>query len=116
MRFAETAFLVIVPAALATAGTTLHAQELSDLCPDADVDNAAAVVGQVRDVDSGVVLPGARVVAFWGEAEALGNVRGKVGADGSYTLCGLPQDVELELSASFVGFRSPPVTVTCPSP
>lgn len=44
------------------------------------------------------------------------NVRGMVGADGSYTLCGLPRDVELKVSASFLGLRSQTVAVTCTEP
>ncbi len=73
---------------------------------------AAALVGAVRDADSGEPIPGARVVVTWTELQTEGNatqgatvrnVRRRVPVrtrpDGGFVACGLPSDVDLVASA-----------------
>lgn len=68
---------------------------------------AAALVGSVRDADSGEPVSGARVVVTWTELQAEGgqvrNVNRRIPvrtrADGGYVACGLPSGVDLVANA-----------------
>jgi hypothetical protein len=108
--------LVLGAAALLAATVNLHAQSLGDLCPGADPEKSAAVVGVVQDVDSGMILPGARVEARWVQADAAMQVEAPVGVDGTFTLCGLPREVELSVHAWFADHRGHGVVLTMLEP
>ncbi len=73
---------------------------------------AGALLGSVRDADTGEPVGGARVVATWTELQTAGdatqgatvrNVRRRVPvrarADGGFVACGLPAEVDIEVSA-----------------
>lgn len=68
---------------------------------------AGAVLGTVRDADTGTPIGGARVVITWTELQAeAGGVRNvrrrvpvRVRPDGGFVACGLPADVDLVANA-----------------
>jgi len=55
----------------------------------------ASIAGSVRDADSGVPLPGARVVVRW--ADVTRETRS--GSGGGFVICGVPDDADVELQA-----------------
>lgn len=55
----------------------------------------ASFAGSVRDADSGVPLPGARVVVRW--ADSARETRS--GSGGGFVICGVPDDADVELQA-----------------
>lgn len=89
----------------------LAGQDLSDLCPNAGNDEAA-IIGLVQDVDGGMILPGASVVATWSADGEEGREEVQVGPDGTYTLCGVPQNTEISLRARFTQFAGAPIVVS----
>ncbi len=89
----------------------LAGQELSELCPSAG-DDKAAIIGLVQDADGGMILPGASVIATWSADGEEGRAEVQVGLDGTYTLCGVPQDTEISLRARFTQFASEPIVVS----
>ncbi len=99
---------------LATAGShpgVLAAQELAELCPNAG-DDKAAIIGLVQDTDGGMILPGASVIATWSADGDDGRAEVQVGLDGTYTLCGVPQNTEISLHARFTQFAGAPIVVS----
>ncbi|HEY0779607.1 MAG TPA: carboxypeptidase regulatory-like domain-containing protein [Gemmatirosa sp.] len=66
-----------------------------------------ALTGSVRDAETGSPIPGAKVVVTWKEVKSSGGslvnasrrVPAVVRADGGFTVCGLPADVDLVASA-----------------
>lgn len=85
-------------------------------------DSTGAMAGVVRDADSGIPIPGARVVVTW--TELIVDQRGlrqerrrvpvPVRPDGTYTVCGLPGD-ELVASAESGARRTGLVQVAVPA-
>jgi hypothetical protein len=71
---------------------TLRAQELAELCPEADA-AGGALVGMVQDSDIGMILPGAEVTASWVVEGTRRRATAEVAVDGTFTLCGLPRDM-----------------------
>jgi len=78
-----------------------------------------ALLGSVRDADTGAPLPNARVVATWTELQTEGtaeqatsvrNVRRRVPvrarADGGFVVCGLPSGIDLVVNADVPGRAS----------
>jgi len=86
---------------------TLHAR----LCPGTQPAASGVVVGVVRDVDHREALPDASIVASWSEwaIGASGLVRterrasAQADANGSFALCGVPNDVAVIARASAAG-------------
>lgn len=95
---------ILVGTGLAT--RSLHAQELAELCPGADP-GGAALLGFVQDAESGMVLPGADVTASWVREGERERASAQVGMDGSFTLCGLPLEIEVTVRAAFASLRGP---------
>lgn len=70
-----------------------------------------ALVGSVRDAESGAPIPDAKVVVTWKEVKSSGGalinasrrVPVRVRADGGFVACGLPADVDLVASAEARG-------------
>ncbi len=66
-----------------------------------------ALTGSVRDAESGMPIPGAKVIVTWKEVKSSGGALinasrrapAVVRADGGFTVCGLPADVDLVASA-----------------
>lgn len=77
----------------------------------------AVVVGEVRDLDFDVPIPGARVEARWmdpdlGEREQLA----ETDASGRYRICGVTAPSELRLRAELLGRAGGWIPVTVPRP
>lgn len=77
----------------------------------------AVVVGEVRDLDFDVPIPGARVEARWldpdlGEREQLA----QTDASGRYRICGVTAPSELRLRAELLGRAGGWIPVTVPRP
>lgn len=91
---------VYAVALLVAAGPSLSAQQTCD--PTVEV---AIIQGAVRDAESEVPLPGARVRVEWegGSAEA------HAGSDGHFVVCEVPAGEPLRVSAGVAGFSSRPV-------
>ena len=84
-------------------GTTADETVMALLQPKAP----GALTGSVRDAETGTPIPGAKVVVTWKELKSSGGtlinaprrVPAVVRADGGFTACGLPADVDLVASA-----------------
>jgi protocatechuate 3,4-dioxygenase beta subunit len=85
------------------------------LCgPLAPGDSSGALVGTVRDADAGTPIAGAKVVLTWRQLALdarglrLGERRAPATArvDGSYSVCGVPSDVDIVVSADAPGRTS----------
>lgn len=93
-RFGAT-FLGGVPAlALATSGVI--AQQLDEVCPDAQP-GTGALWGLVSDEEAGIGLPGATVVATWENDGDAVRTEGQTALDGGYVLCQVPLGVEVSV-------------------
>ena len=103
-------------AALPLSAAPLTSQELADVCPGSPPDVPAALVGSVRDPESGKVIGGAQVMASWLDTGFVHRVATRTEADGSFTLCGLPRSVELWVSASYGRRGGEPVPHTLTEP
>jgi hypothetical protein len=64
----------------------------------------AALMGRVREADSGIPATGAKVSLVWYELDITGGVRRAprvreaiVGKDGTYRICGLPAEIDAKL-------------------
>ncbi len=109
----RTRLAVTVIGFLAISGTrpdVLSAQSLSDFCPSAG-DDEAAIIGLVQDADGGMILPGASVIATWTMDDQEGEAEVQVGLDGTFTLCGVPREIEISLRAELNQFAGAPVFV-----
>ena len=105
----------VILIAAGPAAHSLHAQELSELCPEATAEQAA-LFGFVQDPESGMVLPGAEVTASWvWEGERV-RALAPVGMDGGFTLCGLPLEVEFTVRAAFADRWGPTATLVMNGP
>jgi hypothetical protein len=71
------------------------------------------IAGRVLDARTGVPLPGARVVASWGERQGMA-VATRADAAGRYELCGAPAGATVVVRASFPE-RSAEATVMAPT-
>lgn len=87
----------------------LRAQVLTDFCPEADESSEAAIVGIVSDAESEMILPGAEVVASWVADGVRQRSETQTGIDGVYTICGLPQGMDMQVRASLGVHRGEPV-------
>jgi hypothetical protein len=94
---------------------SLRAQDLTELCPEADP-LGAALVGFVQDSESGMVLPGAEVTASWVREGEHERALTQVGIDGGFTLCGLPLAIEVTVRAAFANRRGPSTTLVMNDP
>jgi len=99
MRRSLTALVPGIAFALLVA-STVSAQELSEICPNAE-DGTGAIWGLVSDPDAGMGLPGARVVASWTEDGKKKSADVETQLDGSYTLCYVPLGVDLTVQPMF---------------
>jgi hypothetical protein len=79
----------------------------------------AALVGRVREADTGVPAVGAKVSLVWYEIEVTSGVRraprvreATVGPDGSYRLCGLPAELDGKVQVIRGPLTSGEITVT----
>jgi hypothetical protein len=70
----------------------------------------------VQDSDIGMILPGAEVTASWVVEGTRRRATAEVAVDGTFTLCGLPRDMELALRVGFANKRSPMVSLTLDAP
>jgi hypothetical protein len=85
-------------------------------------DSSGALVGQVRDADSGSPIAGARVVVSWleinigagGLRQEQQRVPAQTRADGGYAICGLPND-RVIVSADSGALRSGLIEVDVPT-
>lgn len=81
--------------------------------------STALVFGTVRDAEAGAALPGAVVRVTWTDFELAGvGVRQRpreqvdtAGADGSYVLCGVPNDIAVTLGGEFGTQRTGALTL-----
>lgn len=73
-----------------------HAQQLTEVCPDA-TPGTGALWGLVTDAETGIGLPGATVVATWEGDGGPVRTEGQTAIDGGYVLCHIPRGVELSL-------------------
>ena len=94
---------------------SLGAQELAEVCPEAD-QTGAALLGFVQDAESGMVLPGAEVTASWVRDGPRERALAQVGVDGGFTLCGLPLEIEVTVRAAFASRRGPSTTLVMNEP
>ena len=93
-------------------GTPGAAQVRTTLCPNTPRERGA-LVGQVRDAESGNPVAGAKVVLTWSELrvneEGVRNVRRRapvrVREDGGFLACDLPAETELVANAEAPGRR-----------
>lgn len=104
---------IVIGAGLAS--QSLRAQELAELCPEADP-TGAALIGFVQDSESGMVLPGAEVTASWLREGERQRALTEVGFDGGFTLCGLPLEIEVTVRAAFASYRGPSTTLVMNDP
>ena len=89
------------------------------LCGPPKDKSVAAVVGRVRDVDTGLPIAAATVETFWAEFEyvaksfkrRLFKATTRTGSTGSYILCGVPSDVPLDITARAGVWQAGPITV-----
>lgn len=96
---------------------------VNSMCPGGVKEDAAVVRGAVLRADSGARVPGARVVARWGDSSSPGSgphapsQEHSATADegGHFTFCGLPRDRALELRAVEAGSRGEPLMLTLAS-
>ena len=93
---------------LALAPVAVSAQELDEVCPDAQP-GTGATWGLVADIDSGIGLPGATVVATWERDGAAERSEAQTALDGGYVLCGLPLDTELSVQPMVASVGGPVV-------
>ena len=98
-------------AALALAASGAIAQELGEVCPDAQP-GTGALWGLVSDAEAGIGLPGATVVATW-ESDAEGTrIEGQTRLDGGYVLCDVPLGVEVSVQPIVAGLGGTAVVTT----
>lgn len=83
----------------------VSAQSLTDFCPDGDPESEAAVVGIVSDAESGMQLPGAEVAASWVADGIRQRATAQTDLEGVYIICGLPQELEMQVRAAIGGHR-----------
>jgi hypothetical protein len=114
IRPALLSFTAAFAAGIAFSGN-LDAQEIAELCPAADRAEGA-VMGMVQDAEIGMILPGAEVTASWVVEGTRRRATAEVAVDGTYTLCGLPQDLEMGVRAGFANRRGPLVTIILDAP
>ena len=88
------------------------AQDFTDFCPDGNEETDAAVVGYVTDPDLNTVVPGVSVAASWVQDGARRRIVADANLEGLFTLCGLPQESEVSLRASFGDRRGSAVPYT----
>ena len=82
--------------ALALAASGAIAQELDEICPDAQP-GTGALWGLVSDADAGIGLPGATAVATWENDGDAVRAEGQTALDGGYVLCHVPLGVEVSV-------------------
>jgi hypothetical protein len=71
-------------------------------------EGTAAVVGTVRDPDTGVPLPDALITATWQEGRMVRRLEAQTGASGRYRICGLPAEAgTVRFQAQLLGRSSP---------
>ncbi len=95
----------VLPLLLIGMPLALSAQQFTDFCPTGDAESEAAVVGYVTDPDAGTIVPGATVAASWVHEGTRRRVEAQVNMEGLYILCGLPQQIDVQLRAAFGGRR-----------
>ena len=91
--------------------SSLNAQDLSELCPDAR-SGTGAVIGIVSDIEAQMALPGATVLATWAEDGTSGRAETVTGLDGSFTMCHLPLETDVALQASFATLAGEAVSLS----
>lgn len=100
------------------------ARVLAALCgARAAADSTGAMVGVVRNADTGVPAPGARVIVSWTDVvidqKGLRSERRRVPVqvrdDGSYALCGLPGDDQIIGSAEAPGRQTGLIEIQVPA-
>lgn len=101
--------LTFLAGSLLVGAAPLGAQTLTDFCPDGDPESEAAIVGIVTDAESETILPAADVAVSWLAEGTRRRVAVSAGLDGVYTVCGLPQGLDMQVRANFGDRRSPAV-------
>jgi hypothetical protein len=89
------------------------------LCGPPKDQSVAAVVGRVRDVDTGQPLAEASVETFWAEFQYMASTfrrrmfkaSTRTGPQGIYILCDVPSDVPVDVTVRSGGYGAGPVTV-----
>ncbi len=102
----------LVAAAACVLPAALRGQTLTDFCPEGDADIEAAVVGIVSDSESGMILPGAEVVASWVADGIRQRATARTDLEGVYIICGLPQELDMQVRATLGARRGTPVPFT----
>lgn len=88
---------------------------MAGMCRVEAGDDAAAIVGVVRDPDADVVLPGARIMVSWQAGSERRMVQGVADDAGRYRVCGVPGDVGMvRVDASVLGRASPAAILDVP--
>lgn len=93
----------------------LSAQTLAELCPNSG-ENMGALVGQVADPDSDMVLPGASVTATWRQDGSDARTEVQAGLDGSFTLCYLPLRTDVSIQVALATMPGQVSTVSLMEP
>ena len=90
------------------------------LCGPPKDQSVAAVVGRVRDVDTGKPIAEATVETFWAEFQYMASTfkrrlfkaTTRTGPEGIYILCDVPSDVPMDVTARSGSYAAGPVTVS----
>ena len=106
-RFGTTLLMGVTALTLPASGAV--AQQLAEVCPDAQP-GTGALWGLVADADAGIGLPGATVVATWENDGETVRAEGQTSLDGGYVLCHVPAGVEISVHP-VVATVGGPVTV-----
>ena len=110
MRRFGTTLLAVVPA-LALGARGASAQELGEVCPEAQA-GTGALWGLVSDAESGIGLPGATVVATWESEGDQARAEGQAALDGGYVLCHVPLGLEVSVQPIVAGLGGTVVVTT----
>ncbi len=81
--------------------------------PSEDETRSGGLAGFVRDGSSGLILPGAQVLAAWAfPSGERGSTAAQTDGAGVYRLCFLPTGIPVYLQASFAGYATEAVQAT----
>lgn len=103
--------LPLAAIAMLLTSASAFGQTLEEVCPGAR-EGTGVLVGEVKDTDGDVMLPGASVQVSWSADGIERSASADVDLDGVYILCHLPLQTAMTVQASFASMRGVPVEVT----
>lgn len=126
VRAAAFVLLVVCSASLRAQRTTADstpqtpAARYAEICPGPRDTDTGALVGRVRDVDDGSLLPNATIITDWTEYNLAAGpssghrstISAKTSSGGFYLLCGVPINMKLSLRTTRPGYLTMPTPVT----